>query len=97
MHRPKPGRKRLQIKVEKKEGAFSSPSTYRDVQQELIAGIHRTFMWPVVVTVDGNISKPNKRDFKDGDKCYIILILGGNINGLTVEFNGLFEGRDKFT
>jgi len=54
-------------------------------------------MWPVVVTVDGNISKPNKRDFKDGDKCYIILILGGNINGLSVEFNGLFEERDKFT
>ena len=54
-------------------------------------------MWPVVVTVDGNISKPNKRDFKVGDDCYIILILGGNINGLSVEFNGLFEERDKFT
>jgi len=26
------------------------------VQQELIAEIHRTSIWPVVVTVDGNIA-----------------------------------------
>jgi len=76
---------------------ISSPSTYRDVQQKLIAGIHRAFTWPVVVTVDGNITKPNKRDFKAVDEVYIILILGGNIKGLNVEISGLFEGRDKFT
>jgi hypothetical protein len=67
------------------------------VQQELITGIHWAFMWPVVVTVYGNISKPNKRDSKPGDDFYIILILGGNIKGLNVEIIGLFEGRDKFT
>jgi hypothetical protein len=76
---------------------ISSPAKYRDVQQELIAGIDRAFLWPVVVTVDGNISKPDKRDFKPGDDCYIILILGGNIKGLNVEIIGLFEGRDKLT
>jgi hypothetical protein len=31
---------------------ISSPSNYRDVQQELIAEIHRTAIWPVVVCVD---------------------------------------------
>jgi hypothetical protein len=36
---------------------ISSTSNYRDVQQELIADIHQTAIWPVVVTVDGNISK----------------------------------------
>jgi hypothetical protein len=35
---------------------ISSPSTYRDVQQELIVEIA---IWPVVVTVDGNISETN--------------------------------------
>jgi hypothetical protein len=34
------------------------PATYRDVQQELIEKIHRKSIWPVVVIVDGNISKP---------------------------------------
>jgi hypothetical protein len=42
-----------------------SPSKYRDVQQELIAHFHRTSIWPVVVSVYGNISKPNKTDFVD--------------------------------
>jgi len=36
---------------------ISSPSAYRDVQHELIADIHRISIWPVVVTVDGNINK----------------------------------------
>jgi len=39
---------------------ISSPSTYHDVQQELIAEIHRNSIWPVVVTVDENISKIQK-------------------------------------
>ena len=50
---------------------ISSPATYRDVQQELIAEIQRTSIWPVVVTVDGNISQYNKTDFIDGDGSYI--------------------------
>ena len=46
---------------------ISSPATYRDVQQELIAEIHRTSIWPIVVNVDGNISIPEKSDFIDRD------------------------------
>ena len=42
---------------------ISSPDTYRDVQKELIAEIQRTSIWPVVVTVDGNVSIPEKSDF----------------------------------
>jgi len=34
---------------------MSSPSNYRDVQQELTAEVHQTHIWPVVVNVDGNI------------------------------------------
>jgi hypothetical protein len=77
---------------------ISSPAIYRDVQQELIAEIHRTSIWPVVVTVDGNISKYYKTDFIHGDGSYIILIPDGNIKSFQVEFNGLAEGRNnKFT
>jgi len=54
---------------------ITSPSIYRDVQQELIAEIHRIADWPVVVTVDGNISKPDKTDITDRDGSSIILIL----------------------
>ena len=67
---------------------ISSPSAYRDVQQELIAEIHRTSIWPVVVSVDGNISKPNKTGFIDIDGSYIILIPDGNIERFVAEFNG---------
>jgi len=74
---------------------ISSPSTYQDVQQELIAEIHRTSIWPVVVTVDGNIRKPNKTDFIDRDGSYIILIPDGDIKSLKAEIVGLIEGRDK--
>jgi len=73
---------------------ISSPSTYRDVQKELIAEIHRTSIWPVVVTVDGNIRKPNKTDFIDRDGSYIILIPDGDIKSLKAEIVGLIEGRD---
>jgi hypothetical protein len=51
---------------------ISSPSPYRDVQQELVEEFHRNSIWPVVVTVDGNISKHNKTDFIDRDGSYII-------------------------
>ena len=75
---------------------ISSPATYRDVQQELIAQIHRTSIWPVVVTVDGNISKTNKTDFIDRDGSYIILIPDGSFKNFQVEINGLTkEGEYK--
>jgi hypothetical protein len=77
---------------------ISSPATYRDVQQELIAEIQQTFIWPVVVTVDGNITEPNKTDFIDRDGSYIILIPDGNIESFIAEILGLAGGREgKFT
>jgi len=77
---------------------ISSPSTYRDVQQELIAEIHRTSIWPVVVTVDGNISKPNEKGFIDRDGSYITLIPDGDFKSFQVEINGLVqEGEYNFT
>jgi len=77
---------------------ISSPTAYRDVQQELVAEIQRTAFWPVVVSVDGNITKPEKTDFIDRDGSYIILIPDGNIKSLKAEILGLAEGRKyKFT
>ena len=77
---------------------ISSPDAYRNVQQELVAEIHTTAIWPVVVTVDGNISIPEESDFIDRDGSYIILIPDGNMKSFQVEFNGLAEGRNsKFT
>jgi len=75
---------------------ISSPATYRDVQQELIAEIHRSFNWPLIVTVDGNISKPENTDFIDGDASYIILIPDGNFMSFVAEVNGLILGQRKF-
>jgi len=76
---------------------ITAPSNYRDVQQELIAEIQRNYTWPLVVTVDGNISIPEKSGFMDRDGSYIMLIPDGNIKSLQAEFNGLaFEGT-KFT
>jgi hypothetical protein len=74
---------------------ISSPATYRDVRQELIEEIHRTAVWPVVVTVDGNISIPYKTDFIDRDGSYIILIPDGDIESLQAEIAGLAVGRDN--
>jgi len=77
---------------------ISSPSTYRDVQQELTAEIHRTSTWPVVVTVDGNISKHNEAYVIDGNVSYIILIADGDFKSFQVGFNGLIqEGEYNFT
>jgi hypothetical protein len=67
------------------------------MQLELIAEIHRTALWPVVVTVDGNISNPDGTDFIDRDGSYIILIPDGNINSFRAELIGLAKGRTKFT
>jgi len=58
------------------------------VQQELIAEIHRASIWPVVVTVDGNINIPEKSDFTDRDGSYIILIPDGNIKILRTKLMG---------
>jgi hypothetical protein len=67
------------------------------VQKELIAEIHRTAIWPVVVTVDGNISKANKTDFIDRDGSYIILIPDGNFESVKGEMEGLAVDQNKFT
>jgi len=75
---------------------ISSPSTYRDVQQELIAEIHRTAIWPVVVTVDGDISTPNKNDFTVIDGSYILLMEDGNIASLMAEIYRLAIYQIKF-
>jgi len=68
------------------------------VQKELIADIHRTSIWPVVVIVDGNISKPNKTDFIVGDGSYNILIPDGNFESFKNEILVLAKGREyEFT
>jgi hypothetical protein len=68
------------------------------VQQELAEEFHRSSIWPVVVTVDGNISKPYKTDFIDRKGSYIILIPDGNFKRFQAEFNGLAqEGEYNFT
>jgi hypothetical protein len=67
------------------------------VQQVLIAEIRRTSIWPVVVTVDGNISIPEKSALIDRDGCYIILIPDGNIKSLLAEITGLTLDGTKFT
>jgi len=65
------------------------------VQQELIAEIQRNSTWPVVVTVDGNISVSEKSGFMDRDGSYIMLIPDGNIKSLQAQINGLaFEGTN---
>jgi hypothetical protein len=76
---------------------ISSPATYRDVQQELIAEIHRTSIWPVVVTVDGNINIPKKSDFIDKDGSYIMLIPDGNIKSFNAEIDGIVEESRRYT
>jgi hypothetical protein len=67
------------------------------VQQVLIAEIRRTSIWPVVVTVDGNIRIPEISDFIDRDGSYIILIPDGNIKSLLAEIIGLTIDGTKFT
>ena len=76
---------------------ISSLATYRDVHHELTAEIHRSSNWTVVVTVDGNISIPEKTDFIDRDSSYIILIPDGNIKGLKAQINRLAEQPGRYT
>jgi hypothetical protein len=61
------------------------------VQQGLIAEIWRTSLWTVTVTVDGNISKPDKTDFIERDSSYIILIEDDNFRTLGPQLLGLLE------
>ena len=75
---------------------ISSPSAYRDVQEELMSEIHRTSTWPVVVTVGGNISNFEKTDFINGDVSYIILIPDGKYKSFVTEVYGLVLGQNKF-
>jgi len=51
---------------------MSSPSNYRDVQQELTVEVHQTRIWPGVVNVDGNIRIAQDSDCinKDGNYLY---------------------------
>jgi len=81
----------------KRSVVTSSPSTYRDVQQELIAEIHRTAIWPVVVNVDGNIRITNEADFTDRDGSYIVLITDGNFESLMIEIFGLEVDVTNYT
>jgi hypothetical protein len=75
---------------------ISSPANYREVQPELIAEIHRTAIWPVVVSVDGNISITEKTDFIDRDGSYTILIPDGSFKSFKAEFKGLaLKGEDE--
>ena len=76
---------------------ISSPAAYRDVQQELIAEIHQTSIWPVVVNADGNISKPDGTYFIDRDGSYIILLPDGNFKRIEAEINGIAKDGTIFT
>jgi len=75
---------------------ISSPANYRDVQQELIGEFHRTSLWPLVVNIDGNISKPDETDFIDRDGSYIILLPDGNFKRFASEINGKFKDGTIF-
>jgi len=68
------------------------------VQLELIAEIHRTAIWPVVINVDGNISMPEISNFIDRDGSYIILLPDNNIWSVHAEIAGLIQDRkNEFT
>jgi hypothetical protein len=76
---------------------ISSPSTYRDLQHELTSENQRTALWPVVVTVDGNISQNEETDYIDRDGSYIILTPDGNIWKLSIELSSLlFDRGNKY-
>jgi hypothetical protein len=76
---------------------ISSPPHHQDVQQDLIAEIHRTSIWPVVVTVDGNINIPDETGFMDRNGSYVILTPDENIKSLKAEIIGLRQVGNEFT
>jgi len=63
----------------------------------VIAEIHRTSIWPIVVTADGNIRLPANSDFLDRDGSFIILIPDGDIKNFLVEINRLAKLHFGFT
>jgi len=68
------------------------------VQLELIAEIHKTAIWPVVINVDGNISLPEISNFIDRDGSYIILLPDNNLWSVHAEMLGLIQNRkNEFT
>jgi hypothetical protein len=71
-----------------------SPAAYRDVLQELIAEIQQTSLWPVFVSVDGNISIPENSVFINRDGSYIILLPDGNFKYFEAEMLGLILDRE---
>jgi hypothetical protein len=75
---------------------ISTPAAYRDVQQELIAEIHRNTNRPVVVTVNGNISIPENIEFIERDGNYIILMADWDTNILRHIINNLTFDRNEF-
>ena len=57
--------------------------TFRDELQETIAEIHRTYIWHVDVSVDGNASRSHKTDFIE--KMVVILIRDRNFKCFKAE------------
>jgi len=76
---------------------ISSPAKYRHVQQEVIAEIHRTSIWTIVVIADGNIRIPENSYFVGRDGGYVILIPDGDIKNFLVPFNELAAQCFGFT
>jgi hypothetical protein len=74
---------------------ISSPSTYGDVQKELIAEVHRTSLWPVLFTVDGDTTNPDQTDVIHRDGSCIILVPDGNLQSLKAVISGLILDRHK--
>jgi hypothetical protein len=67
------------------------------VQQEPIAEVQRTSIWPLVVTVDGNIRITEKSDFIERDSSYITLTRDGIINNFKIQINRLAEQTGRYT
>jgi hypothetical protein len=68
---------------------ITSPATYRDVQQELIAEILQTSTCPVVVNADGDIRKTDETYFIGRGGNYIILLPDGDIKRFVAEINDI--------
>jgi hypothetical protein len=67
------------------------------VQQEPIAEVQRTSIWPLVVTVDGIISITEKSGFIDRDSSYIIITPDGSIKNFKIQINKLAEQTGRYT
>jgi hypothetical protein len=74
---------------------ISSPSTYRDMQQERIAEFLRTSLWPVVYNVDGHTNNPDRIDFIGRYGSLIILVPDGNYKSFNKQILGLILDRNR--